>query len=143
MRWAMPYPCCRPSVSSVFNTIRSSVPCRTSDLGWLILSINRSITDSHVDCQEEHSLKTRYTESATYEKGREEQSDAARSLPPGGTGTVCEWDSLRRPPHFTAEPPRSQAEGAHHSRNFTSQTGRTRPTTGYSRRTNPSLPAIQ
>src|SRR2546422_7834992 len=53
MRWAMPYPCCRPSVSSVFNTIRSRVPCKTSDLGWLILFINRSVANSPVDCQEE------------------------------------------------------------------------------------------
>ena len=32
-RWAMPHPCMLPSVSSVLSTIRSRVPCSTSDLG--------------------------------------------------------------------------------------------------------------
>src|SRR5215467_2776345 len=36
MRRAMPYPCCGPIASSVFSTIRSSVPCRISDLTSLI-----------------------------------------------------------------------------------------------------------
>jgi hypothetical protein len=35
IRWAMPYPCSGPSVSSVLSTSRSSVPRRISDLSLL------------------------------------------------------------------------------------------------------------
>src|ERR1700683_4306260 len=32
MRRAMPYPCCGPTVCSVFRTIKATVPCQTSAL---------------------------------------------------------------------------------------------------------------
>src|SRR6187549_1745988 len=59
MRRAMPYPCSGPIASSVWSTIKSSVPCRMSDLvsvtaGFLApvgcLEESRSV---HVGCQDE------------------------------------------------------------------------------------------
>src|SRR5438876_11837225 len=72
-------------------------------------------------------LESRYTKSGSHAKGREDHSDADRSCKAEGSGSVCEWDTFRRPPHFPAEALGSQAQSAHRSRRLTSQTGRTRP----------------
>src|SRR5690242_8179279 len=45
MRRAIPYPCCDPIASSVFNTISASVPCHTSVLSptpVLLLGSNKN-----------------------------------------------------------------------------------------------------
>src|ERR1700722_1142532 len=50
MRRAIPYPWRGPIASRVFKTIRSSVPCRISDL---VSAIRSEIPTLHVGCQEE------------------------------------------------------------------------------------------
>src|SRR5580693_5107107 len=55
MRRAIAYPCSEPIASSVLRTIRSSVPCRTSDLLSPIVSpcccSTYSVHRTQVECQ--------------------------------------------------------------------------------------------